>query len=937
MTNNIAVSIKVDVADLQVKRAIMSSELKAAQKDLADFAKQAKSGGLTDELRADMLKTGSEVARLSNGVKSFDSQLKVVTGGLGGVHSGMAGVTRESIVMARELARGNFTRLSGSATILAQRLGILTPAVIGTGAAIAAIAAPIAVFLLAAEQGSEEMAKFRNAMEATNGYAGVTISQLQGMAQATANWAHEGIGAATTELMALASTGQFTGQTIQLIGADATRMSQLTGESADKWNAEFEKMSGGVAKFAADYQAKYGQLTTAQFEYIQQLEQQGQKESAEYALAKDVYNYLGQQAPQNLGFLESAWHKVGAAISDAWDKLKGFGRDSNADKIAAAQSQLDYYKNLSKGGGGLEHSYDAQIAAAERQLALARSQEAADERSATAKAHATEVQKEGVAAAQKLQEQFDASRSSGEKLKIALQGINENLNRAVAADPANKALYEQEAAGARAQAMKSDAAPKGPKGPGVVQQYQEEFRRAQVLSNDFFGDETQKELAFWQSKASTVANGSKDWLEIQGHIYDAAKALAHEGYQSQLASLNDALQADRDNWAKEQADWNVKLAFIKSTFGQESAEYKNAYREMEAAAHDHAAKMDEATKKGRDDALKGLESNLAAQKSVRDAQGRSAETTIQAGAKGDPILGEVSAAQKIAALHAQENAQDLADAQALNAAKMAILDQAMADAAAKYTQDSEQYRAAAGQKKLADQEWANQQRVMSAQATNAQIQDQQRIASAWHSSIDPLIQGAGSQIKGLVEGTETWQQAIVRIGEDALQMVISAIERMVEQWIVSLIMGKSAQSATAAAQVASYAGIAGAAGVASMAGAPWPLDMTAPAFGASMASAAMAFGTVASLAVGTNEVPTDMMAQIHAGERIIPAADNKALMSAVGASGGGRRGGDLHQHINYAPQLSGETMPFRDQLRNHASDVTDMVKVAVRSGALVLA
>jgi hypothetical protein len=46
-------------------------------------------------------------------------------------------------------------------------------------------------------------------------------------------------------------------------------------------------------------------------------------------------------------------------------------------------------------------------------------------------------------------------------------------------------------------------------------------------------------------------------------------------------------------------------------------------------------------------------------------------------------------------------------------------------------------------------------------------------------------------------------------------------------------------------------------------------------------AAITALGGIPQFAVGTNYVPSDMVAQIHKGERIIPAADNAALMEAL--------------------------------------------------------
>ncbi len=72
-----------------------------------------------------------------------------------------------------------------------------------------------------------------------------------------------------------------------------------------------------------------------------------------------------------------------------------------------------------------------------------------------------------------------------------------------------------------------------------------------------------------------------------------------------------------------------------------------------------------------------------------------------------------------------------------------------------------------------------------------------------------------------------------------------------------------------------------------MAGAPWPINMTAPAFGLAMAGAAASYATIAS-ARGGFDVPAGMnpVTQLHQREMVLPQSIADPLRSAIGGDGG---------------------------------------------------
>ena len=441
------------------------------------------------------------------------------------------------------------------------------------------------------------------------------------------------------------------------------------------------------------------------------------------------------------------------------------------------------------------------------------------------------------------------------------------------------------------------------KGPSVVAEWAEQLHDQEVLSKNFFGDQTETELAFWNDKLGRVKYKSREWLEIQSKIYDAEKTLARSSYDDHIAGLERQADADKEHWDKYRADLQAEADFVLKTYSGDTTakEYQAQLRKIQDAEREHERVMRDIQRTGAQAKLNELKDTLSTDRAIRENNARQEESDIQDKAKysANP-LAEVHAEVQIATLHHQTAQQNIADMEQEYVASNKLLEADIANA----EKGTEEYARAVAAKSQADVEFTNKHREMMNQMVNQEKADAEKIKQSWHSVIDPMVKVTSDQIKGLIEGTETWGQALRNIGEEALSAVIDAIEKMVEAWIVNLIVGKAVQSQTAVAQVVSYAGVAGAAGVASMAGAPFPIDLTAPAFGAAMSANALAYGSLASFDVGANYVPSDMVAQIHEGERIIPKADNAALMSALTSpDNSSHRGGDFHG--NFGVHLHG--------------------------------
>jgi hypothetical protein len=155
-----------------------------------------------------------------------------------------------------------------------------------------------------------------------------------------------------------------------------------------------------------------------------------------------------------------------------------------------------------------------------------------------------------------------------------------------------------------------------------------------------------------------------------------------------------------------------------------------------------------------------------------------------------------------------------------------------------------------------------------------------------------------SAITGMIQGTQTFGQAVGSIFMSMGEAVFGVLEDIAAKWVVTQIVGDTASATGARAQIGADAATAGAAAFASTAAIPVVGPGLAPAAGAAAYAQTMAYqAAVPGFAVGAWEIPGDMMANIHKGEMILP----KPFADSVRENGGfapGGGGGDTHIHIN---------------------------------------
>lgn len=207
------------------------------------------------------------------------------------------------------------------------------------------------------------------------------------------------------------------------------------------------------------------------------------------------------------------------------------------------------------------------------------------------------------------------------------------------------------------------------------------------------------------------------------------------------------------------------------------------------------------------------------------------------------------------------------------------------------------------QKKVLDQMLLNERKYQGEVArldTVADLRKRQLLSS--------LNQGFNGSLSTFLKGAQTLGDGLRSLMGSVLDSITNTLADLATTWLTQQVAMAFATKAAAGTSAGAYVGLAGAAGVASFAAAPWPVDMGAPAFGSSMATAAAAFKAATFAASGGFDIPSGMnpVTQLHAKEMVLPAHLADPMRQFL--SGGKAGGAPVHLHVHAADAHSVEKL-----------------------------
>jgi hypothetical protein len=440
------------------------------------------------------------------------------------------------------------------------------------------------------------------------------------------------------------------------------------------------------------------------------------------------------------------------------------------------------------------------------------------------------------------------------------------------------------------------------------------------------------EISFWHDAANEAGLSEKEKTEAQARESKARiqlaeselrgnAAAAKEGVKEHIAALNEQQAANKDDFAKVMELENQKISLLTAAGKAYTTELDNELKHRDELIRQHDEQQFQ-------QAEQGYAADVQAQKS--------------------------SLAEKTAVWDEEVAAHKLTKQQELNDTIKAVNDAYQADLQALNNFETTWSKYPTIVQKVQDQikDLTAKHNADIASLNDKSLKEQEQ---QWNSYLSPITSAFDQSITGMIQGTQTLAQASARAAQSILMSFVRMAAQRLESWVVSELAQVTATQAaetakttatTVGATARTAADTAGsAASIASVVGDAIKWIMTeaakvfasvfaflAPTMGpgaaAPAAASMVAVEAVASLAsgapgmaTGSFDVPQDMLANLHAGEMVVPATFAEGIRNATSGRGGGGTPVGMTVNINAIDTQSGAAF-LRQQLPALASSLS---------------
>lgn len=540
---------------------------------------------ILDELKTKLTATGTAAAVAGKQLNQYGISAAQQAAAMRGVPAQMT-----DIIVSLQGGQQPLTVLLQQGGQLKDMFGGIVPAARALGGALMGLvnpytltAAAIAAVVVAWVKGSAEGQNFREALILSGNAAGVTADSLIGLAH--------GLGSITGSharavqaLNAVAASGKLSGSALRDVALIAAEWQRATGTEIDKTVEAFSKVGKDPVAAVVELNERYGILTGAIYAQVQALVEQGRAQEAVELVARQAASELtGRTAAQkaNLGTLETAWNKLGAAAGWAWDKMLDIGRESSVDdKIRSAERDVrqraENIRLAAEGGASISEKERSGLKAAQGLVDTLKAQKKEAEDAAKAQAEQLRINRDAILAREQITKLIEDGASKAEKRVKALRDLDDRIAKAQK-DGTALAASDIKAARAAIERQYEDKSATKPLTDDSATRLLAEYAQAEAaLRGQLI---TQEKLGAWEKRRLEFEQQISD-LKTKKTLTGDQKSLLAQESQLRVALEKNVAAEKSVRLAQEAARVEVMRASLSSSREVEQRQYDDQLASM---------------------------------------------------------------------------------------------------------------------------------------------------------------------------------------------------------------------------------------------------------------------------------------------------------------------------------------------------------------------